>query len=78
MSNVPIRELRNNGGAVADRVLAGEQVIVTHAGKPIMELVPIPKVPLSAQALLARWRNLEPVDHQKLRKSLATVLDATI
>ena len=78
MSTVPIRELRNNGGAVADRVLAGEQVTVTHAGKPIMELVPVPRVPLSAEALLARWRNLEPVDGMRLRHDLAAILDETV
>ncbi|MEI6621288.1 MAG: type II toxin-antitoxin system prevent-host-death family antitoxin [Actinomycetes bacterium] len=78
MGTVPIRELRNNGGAVADRVLAGEQVIVTHAGKPIMELVPVPRPPLSAEALLARWRNLEPIDGAQLRHDLAAVLDESV
>ncbi len=68
MSNVPIRELRNDGGLVADRVLAGEYVIVTRAGKPIMDLTALPKAPLSATALLARWRHLDGVDIDRLRR----------
>ncbi|MDP3972589.1 MAG: type II toxin-antitoxin system prevent-host-death family antitoxin [Candidatus Nanopelagicales bacterium] len=78
MSTVPIRELRNNGGAVADRVLAGEQVTVTRAGKPVMELVAVPKTPLTAAALLARWRHLEPVDPAAFRRDLAAALDETV
>lgn len=78
MGTVSIRELRNNGGSVADRVLAGEQVTVTHAGKPIMKLAPVPRPPLSGQALLARWRHLEPVDGGRLRRDLATVLDERV
>lgn len=78
MGTVSIRELRNNGGSVADRVLAGEQVTVTHADKPIMELAPVPRTPLSAQTLLARWRHLEPVDGSRLRRDLAAILDETV
>ena len=75
MSNVPIRELRNDGGRVADRVLAGEHITITRTSKPIMELTALPKAPLSATALLARWRHLDPVDIDRLRRDLGEIMD---
>ncbi|HLE85784.1 MAG TPA: type II toxin-antitoxin system prevent-host-death family antitoxin, partial [Thermoanaerobaculia bacterium] len=38
MSTVTIRELRNRGGDVVERVLAGESLTVTRAGTPVAEL----------------------------------------
>lgn len=78
MSEVPIRELRNNGGVVADRVLAGEQITVTRAGKPIMQLVPLPPPALSAAALLERWQHLPQIDYQRFREDLASVFDEAV
>ncbi len=78
MATVPIRELRNHGGDVADRVLAGEQITVTRAGKPVMELVALPRQPLSSVALIERWRNLPQVNAAHLRADLAAVLDDTV
>jgi len=37
---VTIRELRNHGSDVIDRVEAGECLIVTRAGRPVAELRP--------------------------------------
>ncbi len=78
MATVPIRELRNHGGDVADRVLAGEQVTVTRAGKPVMELVALPKQPLSSVALIKRWQRLPHVDVDRLRADLAAAIDDTV
>lgn len=75
MSEVPIRELRNHGGAVAERVLAGEDITVTHAGTPVMRLIPLPKTALTAEALLARWKHVSPVDVSALRADLDSVID---
>ncbi|MDZ7577292.1 MAG: hypothetical protein U0904_03855 [Candidatus Nanopelagicales bacterium] len=78
MSNVPIRELRNSGGAVADRVLAGEHVTVTRAGKPIMELTALPRPPLSGPALIERWRNVAAIDLVRLRADMAEVMEDSV
>ena len=78
MSDVSIRELRNNGGAVVDRVAGGEQITITRAGKPVAELRPAPPAALSADALLARWRRLPPVDPDALRADIDDVLDPAL
>ncbi len=77
MTTVPIRELRNHGGDVADRVLAGEQVTVTRAGKPVMKLVAVQRQPLSSAALIKRWQHVPRVQFDQLRADLATVIDDT-
>lgn len=53
MSEVTIRELRNHGGAVVDRVTRGEHVTITRAGKAVAELRPVRRPPTSAEVLLA-------------------------
>jgi prevent-host-death family protein len=75
MTDVSIRELRNHGGAVVDRVAEGEQITITRAGKPVAQLRPAAPTALSADALLARWRALPPVDPQGLRADIDDVLD---
>ena len=46
MAQVTVRELRNRGGVVIDRVARGERVTITRDGKPVAELRPYvqPKV----------------------------------
>ena len=41
MASVTIRDLRNHGGEVVDRVEAGEQLTVTRDGRPVAELRPV-------------------------------------
>ena len=53
MKHVTIRELRNEGRAVVDRVLAGESLLVTRSGEPVAELRPVRRRSLSAEELLA-------------------------
>jgi prevent-host-death family protein len=78
MAEVTIRELRNHGGEVVDRVAQGEPVTITRAGQPVAELRPIPKPPLSAEALLARWRRLPRVDYQAMRAEIDEVMDPSL
>lgn len=78
MGEVTIRELRNNGGAVVDRVAAGEQVVVTRAGKPVARLVPVQRPALSAEVLVARLRRLAPVDPAALRSDIDAVVDQSL
>lgn len=77
MTNVTIRELRNSGGAVVDRAARGEPITITRSGKPVAELRPLAP-PLSAEALLGRWRNLPAVDPAALRADVDRVLDAQL
>lgn len=75
MAEVTIRELRNHGGDVVDRVAQGEPITITRGGKPVAELRPLPAPPLTAEALLERWRGLPPVDLATLRTDIDAVLD---
>jgi prevent-host-death family protein len=74
MTEVTIRELRNHGGEVVDRVAQGEQITITRAGKPVAELRPVSRVPLTAETLLARWHRLPPVDYRSMRADLDEVM----
>jgi prevent-host-death family protein len=47
MTDVPARELRNDVSAVLRRVEAGERLRVTVSGRPVAELVPLPRRPAS-------------------------------
>lgn len=70
-----IRDLRNHGGEVVDRVARGEHVIVTRAGRPVAELRPVRGPALAAETLVARWRRLPAVDPATLRSDVDEVLD---
>jgi antitoxin (DNA-binding transcriptional repressor) of toxin-antitoxin stability system len=74
MGKVTIRELRNQGGEVVDRAAAGEQITITRDGRPVAELRAL-RPPLTAAALLERWRRLPPVDPVAFRKDIDEVLD---
>jgi prevent-host-death family protein len=78
MMRVTIRELRNQGGQVVDRVLGGESVVVTRSGKPVAELRPVRSRGLDAATLLARWRHLPRIDPDAFRADLDTALDPTL
>ena len=78
MDNISVRELRNNGGRVLQRVAGGETLTVTMDGRPIAELRPLPGRGLTAATLLQRWRRLPPVDAQQLRADLDGVLNASL
>lgn len=78
MSEVNVRELRNHGSEVLERVSRGETLTVTRAGVPVAELRPLPRQPITASALLTRWRQLPRVDAQRLRDDLDAVVDASL
>jgi prevent-host-death family protein len=77
MTEVSIRELRNHGGDVIERVMAGELVTVTKSGRPVAELRPL-RAPLSAATLLGRWRRIPSVDPAALRRDLDSVVGADL
>jgi prevent-host-death family protein len=78
MNEVTIRELRNQGGKVIDRVVAGEELVVTRAGVPVAELRPLRRVPLPAATLLERWHRLPDVDPDRLRADVDRVIDPVL
>jgi len=73
-----VRELRNNGGRVLDRVVSGEHVTITRDGVPVARLAPLPGARLSAAALVERFRRLPPVDPELLRRDVDAVVDQTL
>lgn len=78
MSEVSIRELRNHGGEVVDRVERGERITITRAGRPVAELRPLPRPKLTGEALAERWRNLPYVDPGKLRADIDEIMDTRL
>ena len=78
MSTVTVRELRNKGGEVLDRVARGESFVVTRDGTPVAELSPLRRRSSSPTELMARRRALPPVDPAALRRDVDEVLDARL
>ena len=78
MDTVTIRELRNHGGDVVDRVEAGERVTVTRDGRPVAELRPLRARGIPAATLLERWRRLPRVEAGALRRDIDAALDQSL
>jgi prevent-host-death family protein len=78
MKTVTIRELRNRGGEVVDRVEGGERVTVTRDGRPVAELRPLRPRGVTAAMLLERWRRLPSVDADALRRDVDGVVDQSL
>jgi prevent-host-death family protein len=78
MAEVSIRDLRNHGGEVIDRVEAGEHVTVTRAGKPVAELRPLGSRPIGRDVLVNRWSRLPAVDLGHLRADIDKIFDPTV
>ena len=77
MDRVSIRDLRNHGGDVIGRVVAGERLLVTRDGVAVAELSPVRTV-LPATALLVRSRSLPRVDAARFREDVDAVLDPSL
>ena len=75
MADVSIRDLRNHGGDVVDRVARGERVTITRAGRAVAELRPLARPPLAAASLLERRRRLPAVDPVALKHDLDDTVD---
>jgi prevent-host-death family protein len=78
MAEVSIRDLRHHGGEVVDRVARGERVTITRAGKPVAELRPLTRDPMSLEVLLGGWRRLPWVDPDRFRADVDGVLDGRL
>jgi len=78
MSTVTVRELRNKGGEVLDRVVRGESFVVTRDGTPVAELAPLSRRSAPLAELIAHRRVLPPIDAGALRRDIDQVLDASL
>ncbi len=78
MANVSVRDLRNHGGDVLQRVSQGEILTVTHAGQAIAELRPLRRRRLTAAALVDRRHHLTLVDQGALRADIDSVIDPSL
>ncbi len=78
MGEVSIRELRNHGGDVIDRVEHGERLIITRDGREVAELRPLERRPLKAGVLIERWSRLPRLDADALRKDLDQTIDSRL
>lgn len=78
MATVSIRDLRNHGGEIVDRVQQGESLIVTRDGRPVAELRPLRRKPLNREALLERWRNVPTFDYADLRREIDQIIDPSL
>jgi prevent-host-death family protein len=75
MCEVSIRELRNRGGEVIDRVERGERLTVTRDGRRVAELRPIKRPGALASVLVERWSRLPQLDGGQLRTNIDQVID---
>ena len=73
-----MRELRNHGGRILDRVAGGEVLTVTRDGLAVAELRPLQRRPLPAAILLQRWRGLPAVDPVTLRADIDDLVDPSL
>lgn len=78
MGAVTVRELRNHGGEILDRVARGESLVVTRDGAEVAVLSRLPRVSAGPAELIARRRSLPFVDPDALRRDIDAVLDATL
>ncbi|MBM9469385.1 type II toxin-antitoxin system Phd/YefM family antitoxin [Nakamurella leprariae] len=75
MTSVSVRDLRNRGGDVIERVLHGESLTVTRDGTAVAELRPLRPAPVSTAELVRRRRHLPDVDPEALRSDIDSVID---
>ena len=78
MGEVTIRELRNHGGDVIDRVISGEHLTITRDGRAVAELRPLPHPATSARFLVERWSRLPRIAPQQLRADVDDAVDANL
>ena len=75
MNEVSVRELRNYGGQILNRVEGGESMTITRDGTPVALISPLRQPRLSATALLADWKNVPLISSAALRDDLDKALN---
>lgn len=78
MSEIPVRDLRNNSAEVLRRVARGERLTVTRDGEPVAQVVPLPRRSLRVEELIARRQSLPRLDAAQLRADIDAILDPAL
>jgi len=78
METVTVRELRNHGGEVLDRVVRGESLVVTRDGAEVAELVPRRRRAKTTPDLIVARRTLPRMNLGRLRADVDRILDASL
>jgi prevent-host-death family protein len=78
MAEATIRDLRNHSAEVLGRVSAGEHVTVTRDGRPVAELRPLGRKPLTAAEVIERFKRLPPVDPERFRRDVDAIVDSSL
>lgn len=73
-----MRELRNQGAQVLDRVQRGETLEVTRDGTPVALLSPPLRHSLPAAELIARARRAPKVEAERLRRDVDAIVDQSL
>jgi prevent-host-death family protein len=75
MDEISIRDLRNAGGDVIQRVVNGEDLTVTRSGKPVALLMGVRRATVRTAGLRVEIARLPAVDPDLLRRDLERRLD---
>jgi len=75
---VTIRDLRNHGGQIIDKVSTGSPVIITRDGQPTAELRPLKRIAVPTRELVESWKRLPRIDATKLRADVESVIDQSL
>lgn len=80
MERVTLRELRHRGGEVVRRAAAGNVIIVTDNGRPLAEIRPLsgPRRRRTTQELKSAWGHLRPLDAERLREDVDSIVDQSL
>jgi prevent-host-death family protein len=78
VNEVTVRELRNYGGQILNRVESGESMTITRDGTPVAVISPLRQPRLSATALLENWKNVPLINADSLRRDLDQVFDMSL
>lgn len=73
-----MRDLRNKGAEVLDRVERGERLVVTRDGRAVAELRPLPRRSAGPAELIERRKRLPRVDPDALRADIDAVIDPSL
>ncbi len=73
-----MRDLRNHGGEVLNRVATGEALIVTRDGAEVAELRPLRRPSVTVADLIARRAALPQIDVATFKSDIDSVLDASL
>ena len=78
VDSVTVRDLRNKGGEVLDRVERGESVVITRDGRAVAELRPLPRRSARPAELIERRKRLPRLDPDALRRDIDAVIDPSL